>query len=106
MQPTNTATTATTSNTAAPHTTGASAGSEVGSKIKGAFQTVHGIGEQIRGNMLDAADSATGDRATDSGHLGTTGVSVGAKNAALDQKGEREKQEGLTRMGAGPGSTL
>jgi hypothetical protein len=122
MQPThNTTTTSTTS------TTGASAGGELGSKVKyanttlflplstdfrfdwtdrGAFQAVHGMGEQLRGNILDAADAATGDRTADSGHLGTTGVSIGAKNAALERKGEVETQEGMSRMGTGPGSTL
>ncbi|KIP01210.1 hypothetical protein PHLGIDRAFT_131333 [Phlebiopsis gigantea 11061_1 CR5-6] len=59
-----------------------SAGASVGQKIKGAFQTVHGLGESIRGNAMDFVDSATGTAQT--GHSaterGTRETAVGVAN--------------------------
>jgi hypothetical protein len=65
---------------------------------RGAFQTVHGMGERLRGNALDAADSATGDRTTDAGHLHSAGTTKGAQNLTTDEKGRLEQEEGLARM--------
>ncbi|EIN05393.1 hypothetical protein PUNSTDRAFT_137507 [Punctularia strigosozonata HHB-11173 SS5] len=80
----------------APATTGATAGAGLGQKVKGAFQTVHGVGEKIRGNALDAADSATGDRDVHG---------TGMRNAAVDQKGSMETNVGVANM-RGAGSTI
>ncbi|KAJ8453409.1 hypothetical protein ONZ51_g13611 [Trametes cubensis] len=39
---------------------GQSAGAGLGNIVKGAFQTVQGLGDSIRGNAMDFVDSATG----------------------------------------------
>jgi hypothetical protein len=118
---TETTTTAPTSGVGAPTTTGASAGAGLGAKIKcaslmqripnrslsdfalrrGAAQLVHGMGERLRGNALDAADAATGDRTADAGHVHHSGVTTGAQNASVDRKGLREEEAGMANMQSG-----
>ncbi|KAI0635472.1 hypothetical protein C8Q77DRAFT_1217284 [Trametes polyzona] len=39
---------------------GQSAGAGLGNTVKGAFQTVQGLGNSIRGNAMDFVDAATG----------------------------------------------
>jgi len=63
-------------------TAAGSTGASVGDKVKGVFQTVHGVGESLRGGAMDFVDSATG---TGGAHQETA-------------KGAREAEEGIARM--------
>lgn len=58
----------------------------IGSKIKGAAQIIHGLGDNIRGTALGTADRATSSAA---------GIQ---KNADLTAKGRAEFAEGMARM--------
>lgn len=62
---------------------GTTGGATVGQKVKGAFQTVHGLGESIRGNAMDFVDEATGTAKR--GHGATA-------------RGEAEAQQGIANM--------
>jgi hypothetical protein len=65
---------------------------------RGVAQAIHGAGESLRGNTLDAVDAATGDRTADAGHAHTTGIPKGAQNASVEVSGRSEMAEGLQRM--------
>ncbi|KAF7974173.1 hypothetical protein HWV62_13303 [Athelia sp. TMB] len=54
------------------NTAGTGAGSGFGNKIKGAIQVTHGIGENIRGTVLGAVDTVSGDN-TGADNVATTG---------------------------------
>lgn len=58
------------------------------------------MGERLRGNALDAADAATGDRTADAGHIHSTGVPKGAHHAAVDARGQAETEAGMANMRA------
>ncbi|THH28611.1 hypothetical protein EUX98_g5585 [Antrodiella citrinella] len=58
------------------------AGSNLGQKVKGAFETAHGLGETVRGGTLDFIDSAVGH---------------GKRHNATD-RGAQETEEGIARM--------
>ncbi|KAJ8518016.1 hypothetical protein ONZ45_g4884 [Pleurotus djamor] len=58
----------------------------LGDKVKGAFQAIHGIGENIRGTALGAIDTITKD---------------GTRNDQIAQRGRLETSEGLARMRGG-----
>jgi len=82
------------SNTKEGNSSGVSGGGKggIGSKLKGAAQVVHGIGESIRGTVLGAADTITHS---------PTGE---AKNEAIASKGKAEFEEGLSKIrGSGSG---
>ncbi|KAI0710482.1 hypothetical protein C8Q76DRAFT_737604 [Earliella scabrosa] len=64
---------------------GSSIGAGLGSALKGAFETVQGIGNNIRGNAMDFVDSATG---TSRQHPET-------------QIGRAQAEEGVQRIEAG-----
>lgn len=61
-------------------------GGGFGSKIKGAAQIIHGLGDNIRGTALGTADRAT------------SSVAGMQKNADLTTKGRAEFAEGMARM--------
>ncbi|KIK70536.1 hypothetical protein GYMLUDRAFT_279025 [Collybiopsis luxurians FD-317 M1] len=67
--------------------------SNIGNKIKGAADTVHGIGENIRGTALGAVDTIAHDREGET------------RNDAIGQKGRLETQQGLERMSGYPANT-
>ncbi|KAJ6553751.1 hypothetical protein DFH09DRAFT_1366112 [Mycena vulgaris] len=60
----------------------------IGSKIKGAVQVVHGLGENVRGTILGGVDTVVHGNSAD--------------NDATAAKGRGEKAEGLARMKGGP----
>jgi hypothetical protein len=62
---------------------------------------VHGMGERLRGNALDAADAATGDRTADAGHVHHCGITTGAQNASVDRSGLMEEEAGMANMQTG-----
>ncbi|OCH91739.1 hypothetical protein OBBRIDRAFT_791967 [Obba rivulosa] len=81
------------------NTTGTTGGSSAGQKLRGATEVVHGIGENIRGRMMEVIDDVTG---TNRGHAET-------------QRGTMETEQGMSRMtghtysnatGAGAGDTM
>ncbi|KZP14311.1 hypothetical protein FIBSPDRAFT_1048852 [Athelia psychrophila] len=53
--------TSNTAGTGAGAGAGGRAGSGIGSKIKGAIQVVHGVGDSIRGTVLGGVDTVAGD---------------------------------------------
>ncbi|KAF8909886.1 hypothetical protein CPB85DRAFT_710389 [Mucidula mucida] len=59
--------------------------SSIGNKIKGAAQVVHGVGENIRGTGLGAADTIA--------HEGEN------KGDAIAQRGREEMSKGMANMG-------
>jgi hypothetical protein len=59
------------------------------------------MGERLRGNALDAADAATGDRAADAGHVHRSGVTTGAQNVSVDRRGLMEEEAGMANMQSG-----
>ncbi|KAI0329360.1 hypothetical protein GY45DRAFT_1280018 [Cubamyces sp. BRFM 1775] len=65
---------------------GQSAGAGLGNAVKGAFQTVQGLGNSIRGNAMDFVDSATG---------------TGGRHTETDV-GRVQTEQGINRMEAGP----
>ncbi|TFK47439.1 hypothetical protein OE88DRAFT_1666226 [Heliocybe sulcata] len=76
-------------------TPGSTAGASIANKVKGVFTATHGAGESLRGNTLDAVDTAFGTRKTD--------------NVAATRQGEAEVQQGVANMdnkyGAQTGTT-
>ncbi|KAI0789039.1 hypothetical protein BC629DRAFT_1593516 [Irpex lacteus] len=82
-------------------TPGSSAGSSVGQKVKGAFQTVHGIGESLRGNAMDFVDSATGteNRGHGAAVRGQQETAVGVNN--MENSSSRHTGTGTTRYESG-----
>ncbi|KAI8973071.1 hypothetical protein BD414DRAFT_499021 [Trametes punicea] len=64
---------------------GQSAGAGLGNAVKGAFQTVQGLGNSIRGNAMDFVDSATG---------------TGGRHTETDV-GRVQTEQGINRMEAG-----
>ncbi|KAH8077760.1 hypothetical protein BXZ70DRAFT_1012896 [Cristinia sonorae] len=58
------------------------AGNSVGQKVKGAAETVHGIGESLRGGAMDFVDSATGSH----------------RQHPETQRGAAETEQGIARM--------
>ncbi|KAJ8487362.1 hypothetical protein ONZ51_g4209 [Trametes cubensis] len=64
---------------------GQSAGAGLGNIVKGAFQTVQGLGDSIRGNAMDFVDSATG---------------TGGRHTETDV-GRVQTEQGINRMEAG-----
>ncbi|KAJ6505613.1 hypothetical protein DFH09DRAFT_1375255 [Mycena vulgaris] len=60
----------------------------IGSKIKGAVQVVHGLGENVRGTILGGVDTVVHGNSAD--------------NDAIAAKGREENAEGLARMKGGP----
>lgn len=68
-------------------TTSRSAGSKLGNKIGGVVETVHGVGESLRGNAMSVLDEATGTR------RGRT------QNDQVAEHGRLEMREGMERMG-------
>ncbi|KAI0758383.1 hypothetical protein BC629DRAFT_1598056 [Irpex lacteus] len=83
-------------------TPGSSAGSSVGQKVKGAFQTVHGIGESLRGNAMDFVDSATGteNRGHGAAVRGQQETAVGVNNM---ENGRHADTGGVGTTGYGSG---
>ncbi|KAI9060409.1 hypothetical protein FKP32DRAFT_1595491 [Trametes sanguinea] len=79
------ANTNTTTTSSAKPTPGQSAGAGLGNVVKGAFQTVQGIGESIRGNAMDFVDTATG---------------TGGRHTETDV-GRVQTEQGINRMEAG-----
>ncbi|RPD56485.1 hypothetical protein L226DRAFT_531376 [Lentinus tigrinus ALCF2SS1-7] len=63
-----------------------SRGSGLGSAIRGAFETVQGIGDNLRGNAMDFVDSATG---------------TGPRHSTETEGGRRHTEEGVERMETG-----
>ncbi|TCD61929.1 hypothetical protein EIP91_007697 [Steccherinum ochraceum] len=66
-------------------TSASNAGGSAGNKVKGAAQTVHGVGESIRGGALDFVDSAVGH----------------GKRHNASQRGAQETEQGIARMEGG-----
>ncbi|KAE9409190.1 hypothetical protein BT96DRAFT_1012785 [Gymnopus androsaceus JB14] len=64
--------------------------SNLGSKVKGAFNTIHGVGENIRGTTLGAVDTMAHDKDGE------------AKNEAIGQKGRSEIQRGMEGISGRP----
>ncbi|KAJ3983302.1 hypothetical protein F5890DRAFT_208662 [Lentinula detonsa] len=60
--------------------------SNVGNKVKGAFNTVHGIGENVRATALGAVDTIAHDKEGE------------VKNDQIAQQGRLETQRGLEQM--------
>jgi len=60
----------------------ANAGSSTGEKVRGVFETAHGMGETLRGGALDFVDSAVGH----------------GKRHNASQRGAQETEEGIARM--------
>ncbi|KAI0746213.1 hypothetical protein C8Q80DRAFT_1319513 [Daedaleopsis nitida] len=79
--------TTTTTTTGTQPSRGSSIGAGLGGAVKGAFETVQGIGNNIRGNALDFVDSATG-----------TDRNGGHPEADL---GRRQAEQGVQRIEAG-----
>ncbi|TFK91325.1 hypothetical protein K466DRAFT_541962 [Polyporus arcularius HHB13444] len=65
---------------------GASVGGGLGTAVRGAFETVQGIGNNIRGNAMDFVDSATG---------------TGPRHSTEAEVGRKQTEEGVQRMEAG-----
>ncbi|KZT25510.1 hypothetical protein NEOLEDRAFT_346893 [Neolentinus lepideus HHB14362 ss-1] len=65
-------------------TPGSTTGANLINKVKGAFVTTHGAGESIRGNAMDALDTAFGTRKPE--------------NVAATRRGEAEDQQGVSSM--------
>ncbi|KAI0692921.1 hypothetical protein C8T65DRAFT_730415 [Cerioporus squamosus] len=65
---------------------GTSIGGGLGSAVRGAFETVQGVGNNIRGNAMDFVDSATG---------------TGPRHSTEADIGRRQTEEGVQRMEAG-----
>ncbi|KAK7692031.1 hypothetical protein QCA50_005436 [Cerrena zonata] len=65
-----------------PGSAASGTGASLGQKVRGAFETAHGLGESIRGGAMDFVDSATG---TGDRHQET-------------QKGAREVEEGISKI--------
>ncbi|RDX49494.1 hypothetical protein OH76DRAFT_1403733 [Lentinus brumalis] len=65
---------------------GASVGGGIANKVKGAFKTVQGIGDNIRGNAMDFVDSATG---------------TAPHHTAEVEVGRKQTEEGVQQMEAG-----
>ncbi|KII86232.1 hypothetical protein PLICRDRAFT_43803 [Plicaturopsis crispa FD-325 SS-3] len=60
-------------------------GTGIGSKIKGGYHVVHGLGETIRGEAMSNLDRATGDAEHPKG----------LKNTEIAQSGHQEWRQGL-----------
>jgi len=72
--------------------TGKEKGSGMGSKMRGAAQVAHGVGEVIRGTVLGAIDNIAGDDRT--------------MNREIAAQGRMEYSQGMAKMrGAGTGAT-
>ncbi|KAI0742167.1 hypothetical protein BC629DRAFT_1445644 [Irpex lacteus] len=83
-------------------TPGSSAGSSVGQKVKDAFQTVHGIGESLRGDTMDFMDAATGteNRGHGAAVRGQQETAVGVNNI---ENGRHAGTGGVGTTGYGSG---
>ncbi|KAI0828456.1 hypothetical protein BC628DRAFT_66461 [Trametes gibbosa] len=75
---------ATPSATSSNPTPGQSAGAGLGNTVKGAFQTVHGLGDSIRGNAMDFVDAATG--------------TAGGRRHTETDVGRQQTEQGIGRM--------
>ncbi|KAK8209032.1 hypothetical protein M8818_003996 [Zalaria obscura] len=65
-----------------------SSGQSAGQAIKGAFNQVHGVGEQIRGTVNSAADNAVDKGTVDDKLAANKNEAVANKGAAEVRKGE------------------
>ncbi|KIM75298.1 hypothetical protein PILCRDRAFT_13712 [Piloderma croceum F 1598] len=73
--------------------TGTTGGSKagIGSKIRGAAEVVHGVGDNVRGTFLGAIDTATGRQ---------------SENDEIAARGRMEVSQGMAKIrGAGAGAT-
>ncbi|KZP07893.1 hypothetical protein FIBSPDRAFT_939265 [Athelia psychrophila] len=86
--------TSNTAGTGAGAGTGGGAGSGIGSKIKGAIQVVHGVGDSIRGTVLGGVDTVAGD---------TSSAGAGDNIAT---RGRAEVDQGMANLRGGNAASV